>query len=156
MEETKVINIPKGYEIDRDQSNDKQIVLKKIEKAHNWNEYCEKMKGKSGWWIDDDWNVVPVKLGGTPIVGEFKNKKDAEAFAALGKLISFRRDWIGKWEPNWSNNEEAKFVPYVTENVICYGVDYITSHSISFPTMEMCQEFLETFKDLLEQAKRFI
>ena len=45
--ETKEWNIPEGYEIDREKSNELQIVFKKIEdKVRSWEEYCNKIQGK--------------------------------------------------------------------------------------------------------------
>lgn len=46
METNNIINIPEGFEIDKEQSNDRQTVLSKIEdkKVRSWEEYCKKMK----------------------------------------------------------------------------------------------------------------
>lgn len=156
MEKTKVWSVPEGYEIDKEQSNEHKIVLKKIEdkRADSWKEYCEKMKGKSSYYFIVDFDEIRTsKFGRIPVLSEFEKRKDTEAIAAFCKLIMLRKDWIENWEPDWTNNEEVKFDICATDNRIVTGACYLTSRSLSFPTEEMRDKFLDTFRDLLEQAK---
>lgn len=153
------IQIPKGYVIDTENSNDRQILLKKIEdnKARSWEEYCKKMEGKDSYYYDELFKEIRyAHFNSQPLISEFEDKEEAEAFAALGKLRKFRKDWIGEWKPDYNNSREAKFVIFNRQNVVCRGVDYIVNNPMSFPTEEMCDEFFDTFKDLLEQAKTLL
>lgn len=153
------IQIPEGYVIDTEQSNERQIVLKKIEdnKARSWEEYSQKMEGKDSYYYDELFKEIRyAHFNSQPLISEFEDKEEAEAFAALGKLRKFRKDWIGEWKPDYNNSREAKFVIFNRQNVVCRGVDYIVNNPMSFPTEEMCNEFCETFKDLLEQAKTLL
>lgn len=152
----KVWNVPEGYEIDKEQSNERKIVLKKveIERVSNWKEYCEKMKGKASYYFIVDSNEVkPSHFGSAPILSEFEKRKDTEAIAAFCKLIMLRRDWVKNWEPDWTNNDEEKFGIVVNANRFESISFYCMSQPLSFPTGEMCDEFLDTFRNLLEKAK---
>ena len=153
--ETKEWNIPEGYEIDREKSNELQIVFKKIEdKVRSWDEYCKKIQGKSSYYVDNvDYKIISSQFESTPFLEEFDNKEDAEAFAALGKLIKLRKDWIKDWKPDWTNEDQTKFTIISAENEISKGEHYKVNSSMSFPTEEMRDEFLDCFKDYLEQAK---
>lgn len=152
----KVWNIPEGYEIDKEQSNESKIVLKKIkiERVSSWEEYCEKMKGKRSYYFIVYKNEArPSHFGKAPVLSEFEKRKDTEAIADFCKLMMLRKDWVKNWEPDWTNNDEEKFVIVVNENKIDYRIFYCMSHPLSFPTYEMCDKFIDTFRDLLEKAK---
>ncbi len=153
--ETKEWNIPEGYEIDREKSNELQIVFKKIEdKVRSWEEYCKKMEGKDSYYVENvNHKVISSQFESTPFLEEFDNKEDAEAFAALGKLLKLRKDWIKDWKPDWTNNFQWKFSIISDTDKIEKGIGRTLSRSLSFPTEGMRDEFIETFKDLLEIAK---
>lgn len=151
METKNIINIPEGFEIDKEQSTERQIVLKKIRRPRTWEEYCEKMKGKDSYWFDNT-NICHETFGSVPSVTEFADKEDTEAFVALSKLIKLRKAWIGNWKPDWTN-KYAKFVIIINRNDIEDAMNYNVSSALSFPTEEMRNEFIATFKDLLEIAK---
>ena len=156
MDTKKIINIPEGYEIDKEQSNESKIVLKKveIERVSRWKEYCEKMKGKASYYFIVDSNEVkPSHFGSAPVLSEFEERKDTEAIAAFCKLIMLRKNWIKNWEPDWTNNDDEKFVIVADANRIEEKMFYCMSHPLSFPTEEMCDKFIDTFRDLLEIAK---
>ena len=154
------IPIPEGYVIDTERSNDRQIVFNKIEddKARSWEEYCKKMKGKDSYYFDELFGKIRLaRFNDEPLLSEFEDEEEAEAFAAFGKLRKFRRDWIGEWKPDYKNQEEAKFAIYTVENEICKkGENYTVNSAISFPTEKMRDEFFDTFRDLLEQAKTLL
>lgn len=154
METNNITNIPEGYEIDKEQSNDRRIVFKKIEdKVRSWEEYCKKIKGKDSYYIEDSYYTsVSSRFGHFPIVTEFESKEDAEAFAAFSKLLKMRKQWIGEWKPDWTKIG-YKFTIITQENNVCRGTNSDIGRSISFPTVEMRDEFLDCFKDLLEIAK---
>ena len=85
METKNIINIPEGYEIDKEQSNDRQIVLKKIEekRANSWKEYCDMMKGKDSYVVDMYGNVRTTTFSEAPVVGEFEDKEEAQVLLHL-------------------------------------------------------------------------
>ena len=153
METNNIINIPEGYEIDKEQSNDRRIVFKKIEdKVRSWEEYCKKMKDKDSYFIDINGNICTSQFSAALIIEEFYNKEDVEALAAFSKLLKLRKDWIGMWKPDWTKIG-YKFTIITQENNVCRGTNSDIGRSISFPTVEMRDEFLDCFKDLLEIAK---
>ena len=91
------------------------------------------------------------------ILSEFVDDEDVVAFVAFSKLRKLRRDWLGKnWKPDWKNNNVAKFTIIAAENEISKGEYYKVNSSMSFPTKEMRDEFLDCFIDLLEQAKSLL
>ena len=82
--------------------------------------------------------------------------QESKAFDAFTKLLKLRRDWIGEWEPDWTSYTTCKFViGYVNDSIIV-NTRNTTARSLSFPTEQMAKEFLETFHDLIEEAKILI
>ena len=156
METKNIINIPEGYEIDKEQSTERQIVLRKIENksARSWKEYCEKMKGKNSYFYNNAIRrIVDSQFGSEPVLSEFEDMEDVETLEAFSKLLRLRKDWVGEWKPDWTNEDQTKFTIISAENEISKGEHYKVGSSMSFPTEEMRDEFFDCFKDLLETAK---
>ena len=155
MKEPVILSVPEGYEIDKEQSTERQIVLKKIEieRVSSWKEYCDMMKGKDSYVVDMYGNVRTTSFSDAPCVGEFEDKEEARVFAAFSRLLKLRKKWIRDWKPDWTNTNEEKFAIVYDHNKIEDGFFYCHSHPLSFPTSEMRDEFCKIFKDILEQAK---
>ena len=158
METKNIINIPEGYEIDKEQSTERQIVLRKIDnRVRSWEEYCQKMEGKDSYYFNEIvGKICSAKFKEDFILSEFVNKEDVEAHIAFCKLRKMRKQWIGEWKPDYKNYNEVKFTIITAENEISKGERYTVSCSMSFPTEEMRDEFFNCFKDLLEQAKTLL
>ena len=158
METKNIINIPEGYEIDKEQSTERQIVLRKIDnRVRSWEEYCDKMEGKDSYYFNEIvGKICSAKFKEDFILSEFVNDEDVVAFVAFSKLRKLRKQWIGEWKPDYNNYNEVKFTIITAENEISKGERYTVSCSMSFPTEEMRDEFFNCFKDLLEQAKTLL
>lgn len=152
--ETKEWEPPKGYEIDREQSNEQQIVLKKIEnkRVSSWQEYCKKMQGKNSYCFGNNWKIYSSTFGRTPALSEFEDKEDSEALIAFVKLLKMRKDWVGDWKSDWES-DKPKFIIVNNRNNIEDSIAYHVNSPMTFPTAAMRDEFITTFRDLLEQAK---
>ena len=78
-----------------------------------------------------------------------------EAFLALMQLVQLRDCYRQGWKPNWKGKA-------VKQNIICFegvlGTDWSINvqYVLSFQSKEIRNEFLENFKDLIEQAKELI
>ena len=158
------IQIPEGYEIDKENSTFEKIVFKKKDtKPRSWGEYYEQQiaNKKHGYYIDDaDCSSVSVVWNEYAGADKWKNvlpsKELTEAFLAMMQLMSLRQAWVGDWKPDWKDETRVKFIIICLENQVLFQNTYITSRSLSFPTSEMAEDFMNTFKDLLEIAKPLI
>ena len=159
------ITIPKGYEIDKENSTFEKIVFKKKENAkpRSWKEYYEQQiaNKKHGYYIDDaDCSSVSVVWNEYAGANKWRNvlpsKELTEAFLAMMQLMSLRQAWIGDWEPDWNDETRVKWNIICLQNQVCLCDTLIKSRVLSFPTSEMAEDFMNTFKDLLEIAKPLI
>ena len=106
------IEVPQGYEIDRQKSTFEKIIFKKIpENPKTWEEYCSLMKGTTVYYTNC--NTITVS-GFSDAHDKFVNKKRAEQFIALGKLLQLRDYWVKGYDTFsyivWSNNVRRLFV----------------------------------------------
>ena len=157
MEEKSLkINIPEGYEIDKEKSTFEEIVFKKVEDSlaklpKTWEEYCKRTKGYTSYYsypINE--NTYEAKFDG--FYNEFFTKERVKQYVALGKLLQLRDYWVGNWKDN-SNNSVAVIYHYEDEIVNTnVSKKRSLSYSLTFPTKEIAQKFIECFKDLINEA----
>lgn len=127
----------KEYQLDIEQAE--KLGLLKEKKVKSWEEFKEKYPNQ-----------------GFHNIGTQLTVKESYALEAFSKLLKLRRDWIGKWEPDWENTKTKCYVLECIENTVKIYPQWIYSRNLSFPTKQMAQEFLETFYDLIEKAKILI
>ena len=133
---------------------------KKNNKPRSWEEYCEQVRNTSSFSISLatlDGCIIEGNRGEVPCVGEVNTEEEAKAVIALCKLIQLRDAWWGDWRPNWHDLNTKKYCISIDKGHQIYKVYYSTYQKIlAFPTQEMRDEFLGTFRDLIEEAKSLL
>lgn len=141
----------KSYLIDIEKATEQGLLKKKDRKPRSWKEYDRTLKHP---YITRGYDNVGV--GGTRY-DYFATETEAKAFCALGKLIQLRDAWVGgDWRPDWTSDKEYKWVIQYDSNDVHIYPSFVVSRPLSFPTEEMATDFLETFRDLIEEAKMFL
>lgn len=150
MEEKKLkINIPEGYEIDKEKSTFEEIVFKKIEDPlaklpKTWEEYYKRAKGDTSYYCYS----INNKTNETKFYGfynEFFTKERVKQYVALGKLLQLRDYWVG----DWKRNSDSVYIIY--RNLIMATL-HTNDFPLAFPTREMAKEFKNCFEDLIKEA----
>lgn len=120
-----------------------------------WEEYCKQnpIVGCE-YYIDEYSDILAVGPGDRDknIDINVMSESLCKAFRAYMKLIQLRNAWVKDCE-NGDEDEYRKIV-YTAERGF-YGVR-LGKTGLSFPTLAMAEEFINTFKDLLEVAKPLI
>ena len=139
-----------AYQLDVEKA--KELGLLKDIKPRSWEEYCNIINciPNSGYFT---YNKKTSVLGTSYDV--FKSKEEAKAFYALGKLIQLRDAWVGDWEPDWKKVYN-KYTIINARDRIDLNTAIFDSGALAFPTKEMANDFLNTFRDLIEEAKMFL
>ena len=149
MEKELKIIPPIGYEIDKQKSTFEKIIFKKIpENPKTWEDYCSLMKGKTMYYTNC--NNITVS-GFSDAHDKFVNKKRAEQFIALGKLLQLRDYWVKR-----SKFKDAIGVFTLSGGVIITNNCDINDFAITFPTQEMADKFITCFRDLIKQASPLV
>lgn len=157
------INIPEGYEIDKERSSFEEIVFKPVEKKlpKSWDD----LKIIKGFYVDNNAEADSVSSFDFPDVEKdlFKNvfptKEEAEASVALAQLCQLRDVYNEGWKPDWFNENQKKHLLYFESNAeekeeqICVTRASIVRGVLTFKKEEVAKKFSEVFKDLIMQAK---
>ena len=144
----------KEYQLDIDKAKEQGLLKEKDSKPHSWEEYVKMAETAQIIPCDAYANYFDKKQKRITY-DVFNSTNEAKAFCALGKLIQLRDAWYGNWKPDWNEN----YTKYTIVNArggieLCMGTS--NSRVLAFPTKEMATEFLETFSDLIEEAKMFL
>ena len=151
MEEKKLkINIPEGYEIDKEKSTFEEIVFKKIgdplaKLPKTWEEYCKQTEGYVSYFWSSPNSVIKSWFEGS--YNEFVTEERVKQYVALGRLLQLRDYWV----KDYSEFKYAVYGDKLDGTAICDWRDNI-NHPLTFPTREMAQKFVECFKDLIKKA----
>ena len=153
MEEKKLkINIPEGYEIDKEKSTFEEIVFKKIEDPlaklpKTWEEYCKQTEGYVSYFFSSPKSIIKSWFEGS--YNEFITEERVKQYVALGKLLQLRDYWVGDWKRNSDN------IYVIYKNVIMAAM-HNSDFPLTFPTREMAKEFKNCFKDLIKEASPLV
>ena len=146
------IQVPEGYEIDRENSTFEKIVFKKVDDLpKSW----EELEFIDGFFVSSLSDIA--KIGNNTTNDEsnknvFPTKEEAEACLALAQLCQLRDRYNDGWKPDWTN-ETKKCCIYSHSNRICGGYQCGNKRVLYFKTEKLRDKFLENFRDLIEIAK---
>jgi hypothetical protein len=147
------INVPEGYEIDKEQSTFENIVFKEIknELPKSW----EDLENLKGFYVGINSDVVVtfdnlIKTKTNRFI--FATKEQAEASIALAQLSQLREVYRDGWVPNWSDTNEKNCI-VCRDSIFELDSFCHTAHFLSFQSKEIASQFLENFRDLIKQAK---
>ena len=150
------IQVPEGYEIDRENSTFEKIVFKKIEDElpKSWEDLYE----VGGWFVDFHSDVVTSgsMRTGDSVKNRFPTKKEAEASLALAQLCQLRDRYNDGWKPDWENGMEIKWCIELFKGNIHENTQIYFNKILAFKTKELRDKFLENFRDLIETAKHLL
>lgn len=137
MDNRKEIIIPQGWEIDEVRGNKIILMESKKELPKTWEECIAKIK-------DLEYNVNDVPKGlGKPML-------------ALCQLLVCREVYRQGWKPDWTKGTENKYCIINNFNEIQPTNYCFVDRVLSFQSAEIRDEFLENFRDLIEEAKELI
>jgi hypothetical protein len=148
------INVPEGYEIDKEQSTFENIVFKEIKKElpKSWED-LENLKGFHVGYTSDV--VVTSDHVRKSKINRFifATEEQAEASIALAQLSQLREVYRQGWKPDWTDEGSDKYCIVFRDSIFELDSFCHTSYFLSFQSQEIAKEFLENFRDLIEQAR---
>jgi hypothetical protein len=146
------IEIPQGYEIDKEKSTFENIVFKltKKELPKSW----EELEEISGYYATGAGSAINEYKTITTSNNKnvFATKEQAEASLALAQLSQLLAVYNGVWVPDWSDNETKYHIRFLYDGVEVHEC-FVVQHFLSFKTKEIATQFLANFKDLILTAK---
>ena len=155
MKQTIEIEVPEGKSA---VWKDGRVIFEDINPLlpKTWKEFCENHDTKKGeHYIDDSCNLVAAIGGYKRDVQKDRNllpsKQAAEAHLALMQLHQLRDCYRNGWLPDWKE-QSVKHTILIDHDDIVVGKSYVISCFLAFQTEELAEEFLNNFRELIEQA----
>lgn len=160
--ERKKLTIPDGWEFDKLENG--EIILKTKEPTlpDTWEDCMRVIEDVE--YMDYDTELITFKVSDLLKEGELDEENFNSLPRGMGKpmlalcqLLICRNAWWKKlgWKPDWKE-DSLKYVIEIREGAACGNAFYSLSHVLAFPTKEVRDKFLESFKDLIEEAKELL
>ena len=160
MKQTIKIEVPNGKKAIW---KDSKIIFEDIKSQipKTWEEFCEQNPIKKTEKYIDLNSEIDVAVS-SPVKREFEKDKNilpskeaAEAHLALMQLHQLRDCYRQGWIPDWTSGNAYYCITKV-KNILKVGSSWQTNYFLSFPTLELAQQFLDNFRDLIEQVEDLI
>lgn len=103
------IDIPKGYEIDKENSTFECIKFKPIEKYLTYKEIAEKLNKDICFFIAKGEIQSYAQYASYDNPGVANSYRQIEKILAINQLMNIAKYYNGDWKPNWGNSKENKF-----------------------------------------------
>lgn len=135
-----------------------RVEIVKVELPKTWEEFCDNYPVEPKESFIYEGKVNRVFVGGKrdpKNTGIFPNKETAEAFLALMQLIQLRDCYRQGWKPDWKDGKNKFSIEIIDGEITTYW-DNRRSRILSFQSIEVRDEFLKNFRDLIEEAKELI
>ena len=136
---------------------DNKVVFEDIKPQFpkTWEEFCEQNAIKrSECYLDTSSCIIDMWDGKRDISSDrnvLPNKQATEAHLALMQLHQLRDCYREGWEPNWNNDCNKYIIVKNRDKYVVFGGNW-TNQFLSFQDRERAEEFLDNFRELIEQA----
>ena len=146
------VQIPEGYEIDKENSTFEYIKYKKVKSEYpkSWDEAFVG-NNVSGYWVGSSGEIrVANRTALHADKNTFKYEEQAESMLAYAQLTQLMAlpCYNGDWKPKW-NNVELKYFIHSDGEKLVIGNCYSHHKFLAFRSREKAKIFLELYKDLI-------
>ena len=160
----KTITIPEGWEFDRiDESGNIVLKEKKKELPKTWLKCLYSIDDVE--MIEEDSEINKCNINDQSYDGRLFDDSDhnllpcglGKPMLALCQLLVCRNAWWKQlgWKPDWTDTNMKYCIKY-NKNKKEKDFYQNVSRILAFPTSEVRDQFLDTFRDLIEEAKELL
>ena len=149
------IDIPEGYEIDKENSTFECIKFKPIKKYLTYKEVAEKLNKDTCFFIAKGKIQSYSQYASYDNPGVANNYRQIEKILAINQLMNIAKYYNGDWKPDWSNSKENKFCIKFDYHKDRLYVDYnnsIGAGDVFFKNSEDARTVINNpnFRDILD------
>ena len=149
------IDIPEGYEIDKENSTFECIKFKPIEKYLTYKEIAEKLNKDICFFIAKGKIQSYAQYASYDNPDVANSYRQIEKILAINQLMNIAKYYNGDWKPNWSNSKENKFCIKFDYHKDRLYVDYnnsIGAGDVFFKNSEDARTVINNpnFRDILD------
>lgn len=154
------IDIPEGYEIDKENSTFECIKFKPIEKYLTYKEVAEKLNKDTCFFIAKGEIQSYAQYASYDNPGVANSYRQIEKILAINQLMNIAKYYNGDWEPDWSNSKENKFCIKFDYHKDRLYVDYnnsIGAGDVFFKNSEDARTVINNpnFRDILNKIYKY-
>lgn len=134
------IEVPKGYEIDKENSTFERIKFKPIKKAMTYEDVARELFKDKNRYI----TTFSCLKGQKDVT--CTSSKQAEKLIAINKLMNVAKYLNGKWSPNWNEVDERKYFIYICLRDLHISIKSATIHAsdiVYFKSEELAKQAIE-------------
>lgn len=148
MEEKVIkIEIPEGYEIDKEKSTFEKIVFKS--KKASYEDVCRRLFYNKESYFCDSYGVIRkirINKNNYKDSNNCTSEKQAKKLIAINQLMNVAKYLNGDWKPNWKDSNENKY--HITLDYSSFTMSIRLTHMISevsvyFKTKELAEQAIE-------------
>ena len=149
------INVPEGYEIDKENSTFKCIKFKHIEKYLTYKEVAEKLNKDTCFFIAKGKIQSYAQYASYDNPGVANSYRQIEKILAINQLMNIAKYYNGDWKPDWNNKYELKYCISFTTITNSYNITSRAQtylNAIHFKNQEDAQAVIDNpnFRDILD------
>lgn len=155
------INIPEGYEIDKENSTFKCIKFKPIKKYLTYKEVAEKLNKDTCFFIEKGKIQSYAQYASYDNPGVANSYRQIEKILAINQLMNIAKYYNGDWKPDFNNKSTHKYViQYGGIENTHYNVDYdvcLNRCCVYFKNEKDAQEVINNpnFRDILNKIYKY-
>ena len=151
-----IIDIPEGYEIDKENSTFECIKFKPIKKYLTYKEIAEKLNKDTCFFIAKGKIQSYSQYASYDNPGVANSYRQIEKILAINQLMNIAKYYNGDWKPDWNNKYELKYCISFTTITNSYNIasraqTYL--NAIHFKNQEDAQAVIDNpnFRDILDK-----
>ena len=149
------IILPEGFEVDHNKTTSTEIVLKRVDKCKELPKSWEGLGEIEGAVVSSDSRLR--SYGKQHFSNDYKRIFPSRETANAGgillpQLLQLRDIYRDGWKPDWTDNDERKYVIMISENKIYTGLLYTSNKIFAFRNKKTTELFLKNFKPMLEEC----
>ena len=140
------IEIPEGYEVDKENSTFEKIVFKKVEEKLTYEKIASKLfQYEKHYYISGDGSIMNTSIGwGCPNTAPTEHQ--LKRLLALNKLMNVAYYLNDGWEPDWNDANQTKYFIYYNNNDKVFKIDvntYFNNGVVYFKSKELAKQAIE-------------
>ena len=149
------IDVPEGYEIDKENSTFECIKFKPIKKYLTYKEIAEKLNKDTCFFIAKGKIQSYAQYASYDNPGVANSYRQIEKILAINQLMNIAKYYNGDWKPDWNNKYELKYCISFTTITNSYNITSRAQtylNAIHFKNQEDAQAVIDNpnFRDILD------
>lgn len=140
------IEIPEGYEVDKENSTFEKIVFKKVEEKLTYEKIANKLfQYKKQYYIAGDGSIMETSIGWL-CPNTASTIEQLQRLLALNKLMNVANYLNDGWEPDWNDRTQPKYFIYCNTSDKTLVIDHNTYFNygvVYFKSIELAEQAIE-------------